>query len=91
MTKVYKIDSAIDIMKLVIKDDIHLRKKLSLEKEIKYVRLASLGTDDTSASSGHWWIYFGKFIGKNLNPNVIRVNNAFVAKKLMLYFFEIIT
>ena len=54
MTKVYKIDSAIDIMKLVIKDDIHRRKKLSLEKEIKYVRLASLGTDDTSASSGHW-------------------------------------
>ena len=91
MTKVYKIDSAIDIMKLVIKDDIHRRKKLSIEKEIKYVRLASLGTDDTSASSGHWWIYFWKFFGKNLNPNIIRVNNAFVAKKLMLYFFEIIT
>ena len=49
MTKIYKIDSSIDILKLVIKDDLHLRRKIS-EEEIRYVRLATYQKDSAEDS-----------------------------------------
>ena len=48
MTKVYTIDSSINIMKLVIKDDLHLQRRLSESEMITYEKLSNLQNDESA-------------------------------------------
>ena len=45
MTKVYRIDSSIDIMKLVIKDDLNVRRRMSETEMISYEKLSTFQSD----------------------------------------------